>query len=182
MTGSDSQVTFRRGFVTADFLAHNYRISGEVNVRSRPLADSLSDPTSDYIDVDNIYVSPIHDPADIKASYPHGSLLKTNVSMVVVAREEDGLSKATTYGDYLGRYTLRPVFLTMPGFEVRGFLEMAAKGDIRTYMVGHAERFIPLVEAKATVTRNPAIRFEGGMILANRQGVGIICMAEEEES
>lgn len=181
MTGPSS-VTFRRGFVAADFLAHNYRISGEVNVRSRPLADSLNDVTTDYIEIENIYVSPIQNPADIKASYPRGSLLKDNISMVVVAREEDGLSKATTYGDYLGRYTLRPMFLTMPGFEVRGFLEMASKTDIRSYMVTYADRFIPVIEAKAIVTLNPAIRFEGGMILANRQSVGIICMVEEEES
>jgi len=88
MTDQSSQVTFRRGFVTADFLAHNYRISGEVNVRARPLADSLNDGTTDYLETENVYVSPIQNPADIKASYSSGSLYKNNISMVVLAREE----------------------------------------------------------------------------------------------
>ena len=179
MTDQSSQVTFRRGFVTADFLAHNYRISGEVNVRARPLADSLNDVTTDYLEIENVYVSPIQNPADIKASYQSGSLYKRNVSMVVLAREEDGLSKVTTYGSYIG-YTLRAVFLTLPGFEVRGLLEIASKTEIRAYMATHADRFIPIAEATATVTLNPAIRFEGGMILVNKERVGILCLSEEE--
>lgn len=180
MTDQQSQVTYRQGFVTADFLAHNYRISGEVNVRTRPLADSLNDPTTDFISVEHIYVSPIQNPADIKASYTNGSLLKENISMVVLAREEDGLSKTTTYGSYLGGYTLRSVFLTVPGFEVRGFLEMSAKADVRTYMTTSADRFIPVTEANASVSLSPSIRFEGGMILVNRANIGILSIGSEE--
>ena len=123
MTDEEGQFAFRRGFVTADFLSQNYRVSGELNVRTRPLADLLNDATTSFIDVENVYVSPIQNPADIKASYQTGSLLKANVSMVVLAREEDGRSKSTTYGSYIG-HTLRPVFMTVPGFEVRGYLEM----------------------------------------------------------
>lgn len=176
---TSSQVSFRRGFVTADFLADDYRISGDVNVRTKPLADSLNDVNTDYIQTENVYVSSIHVPADIKASYHTGSLLKSNVSMVVLARQEDGLSKSTTFGSYIG-YTLRPVFMTVPGFEVRGMLETAPKTDIRTYMVTYAERFIPVTEATATVTLNPTILFQGGMILVNKEQVGIFCLSEEE--
>lgn len=178
MTDQDSQM-FRRGFVTADFLAHNYRISGEVNVRARPLADSLNDATTDFIEIENVYVSPIQNPADIKASYGTGSLFKNSISMVVLVREEDGLSKATTYGSYLG-HTLRSSFVTVPGFEVRGLLEMAPKTDIRAYMATYADRFLPITEATATVSLNPAIRFEGGMILVNKNTVGIFCLSEGE--
>ena len=179
MTEQDPQASFRRGFVTADFLAHNYRISGEVNVRVWPLADSLNDGTTNFIEIENAYVSPIQNPADIKASYEVGSLRKDNISMVVLAREEDGLSKASTYGSYIG-YTLRSVFLTVPGFEVRGLLQIGAKVEVRTYLVTHAERFIPIIEATATVSLNPDIRFEGGMILVNKESVGIFCASEEE--
>lgn len=177
---SSSQVTFRRGFVTADFLAHDFRISGDANVRTRPLADTLNDGTTDYFQIENIYVSPIQNPADIKASYPMGSLYKRNISLVVLAREEDGRSKMESYGSYLG-YVLYPVFLTVPGFEVRGLLAMTPKTDIRTYLVTHADRFVPITEASATVTLNPAIRFEGGIILVNKERVGILCQAEEED-
>jgi hypothetical protein len=180
MTDQDSQVSIRRGFVAADFLAHDYRISGEVNVRTRPLADTLNDPTTDYIEIENIYVSPIQNPADIKAHYQVGSLRKENISKVILSREEDGLSKTSTYGSYIG-YTLRPVFLTVPGFEVRGLLEVAPKIELRAFMATYAERFIPITEATATVSLNPNIRFQGGIILVNKQRVGIFCLAEEEE-
>jgi hypothetical protein len=175
-----SPTSYRSGFVPADFLAYDYRISGDVNIRTRPLADSLIDPTTDFVEIENVYVSPIQNPADIKASYSLGMLAKASISMVILAREEDGLSKRATYGDYMGRYTVQSVFLTVPGFEVRGYLETSAKAHIRTYMVTHAERFIPITEASAAVTLNPSIRFEGGMILVNKESVGIICMTPEE--
>ena len=180
MTDDIPEVSFRQGFVLADFLAHNYRISGEVNVRSRPLADTLNDVTTDYIEIENIYVSPIQDPADLKAHYQIGSLRKDNISKVILTRLEHGMSKTTTYGSYIG-YTLRPVFLTVPGFEVRGLLEVAPKINIRAFMATYAERFIPITEATATVTLNPNVRFQGGIILVNKQQVGVFCLSEEEE-
>ena len=180
MAEQDAQVSFRRGFVPADFLSHNYRISGEVNVRGRLLADSLNDVTTDFIQIENVYVSPIQRPADIKASYTAGSLRKDNISMVVLAREEDGRSKTSAYGSYVG-HVLRPVFLTVPGFEVRGLLEVGAKMEIRTYMATYAERFIPVTEGTATVSLNPDLRFQGGMILVNKDSVGVFCLSGEEE-
>ena len=45
----------------------------------------------------------------------------------------------------------------------------------RTLMQG-ADRFITLFGAKATVTTNPAVEFEGGGILVNRDFMGIFCV------
>ena len=172
-------LAFQRKFVTADFMAQNYRISGEVNVRSRPLADALNDPSTDFLEIDNVYVSPILAPADIKANYNNGSLHKDNISMVILSREEDGLSTTASYGSYSGNFP-RSVFLTVPGFEVRGTLEMSAQPDIRTYMV-NAGRFIAISQGTATVSLRLEYVFEGGMILVHRQSIGIISLIEDEE-
>jgi hypothetical protein len=171
--------SFRRGFVTADFLTNEYRISGEVSVRLRPLADSINDATTDYLEIENVYVSPIQQPADIKANYQYGSLSKENVVMVILARLEDGLSRSSSYGDYVG-HIVHDVFLTVPSFEVRGSLATRGKIGLRDYMAMQAGRFIPVAEATATVSLAPNIRFQGGMILVNRSHIGIICMSGEE--
>ena len=144
----------------------------------RPLADTLNDPSTDFIQVDNIYVSPIQSPADIKANYDVGAIRKENISIVVVVREEDGRPTSAAYGSYMGRI-LRPVFLTVPGFEIRGFVEMQPQADIRTYMV-NAERFIPISDGKAAVSLNPDLTFQGGIILVHKENIGIFCMLEEE--
>jgi hypothetical protein len=172
-------VSFRRGFVTADFLTNEYRISGEVSIRLRPLSDSLNDVTTDYLEIENIYVSPIQQPADIKAHYQYGSLSKENIVMVILARLEDGLSRSSSYGDYVG-HIVHDVFLTVPSFEVRGSLATRGKIGLRDYMAMQAERFIPIAEATATVSLAPNIRFQGGMLLVNKSHIGIICMSGEE--
>lgn len=181
MTRPLDQVSYRRGYVTADFLTHDYRISGEVDVRARPLTDLLNDPRTDFVQVENIYASPIQRPADIRASYRLGALCKANTSLVILAREQDGISRRAAYGQYHGRSQYR-VFLTVPGFEVHGHLEAGAHMDIRTYLVSVADRFISVMDATAAVSSNPEICFQGGLILANKDLIGVLCMSEETEN
>ncbi len=172
------KASFRKGYVAADFLAHNYRISGEVSVRLNPIADVLNDPTRSYITVENVYISPIQNPADIKGNFRRGQLRKDNIIMVVLAREEDGLPKRQAYGSYISR-VVHDVFLTVPGFEVRGSLTMSATLDLEGLLVLAAERFIPISSATATVTLSPSVKFRGGMILVNRDYIGIFCLVKE---
>ena len=180
MASENATISYRSGYVAADFLAHNYRVSGEIYVRSKPLADALNDATTSTLQVRNVYISPIQSPADIKGHYLEGTLRKDTISMAILAREEDGLSSSSSYGSYVG-HMLTPVFLTVPGFEIRGLLEMDAKTDVKTYLITHADRFIPLSEGVATVSSNPEITFAGGMILVNKQSIGIFCIEKEEE-
>ncbi len=178
MAKEQDLVVRRRGWVTADFFTHDYRISGQVDVRHRPLADQLNDRTTSYLDVEGVYISPIDRPGEITASYPISSLLKDNITMVVLARQEDGLSKKQTYGSYFGTY-LREVFLTIPGFEVRGLLQMSGKLDLRAVLAIGTDRFIPILDGTIFATLNPKIQFTGGIILVNKDVIGAICIPEE---
>ncbi|MCZ7544865.1 MAG: hypothetical protein M5R40_15685 [Anaerolineae bacterium] len=170
------KATFRKGYVTADFLSHNYRISGEVDITVNPLADILNDALKSYVRVENVYISPIQNPADIKGHYRHGQLRKDNIALAVLYREEDGLPKRQSYGSYIGQ-VIHDVFLTVPGFEVRGLLAISATLDLEGVLVLSAERFIPISEAVATVSLAPDIKFQGGMILVNREYIGIFCIS-----
>ena len=39
-----------------------------------------------------------------------------------------------------------------------------------------SDRFIPIYNATAVVTVNPAVKFSGGGILINREQIGIFCI------
>ena len=172
------RLSYRKGFVNADFLSHNYRISGEVDISVNPVADLLNDPLKSYVKVENVYISPIQAPADIKGNFKHGQLSKDNITMAVLHREEDGLPKRQAYGSYIG-YVVHEVFLTVPGFEVQGQLAISATLDLESLLVLSAERFIPVAEATATVSLSPDVQFKGGMILVNRDHIGIFCMSRK---
>jgi hypothetical protein len=171
-------VVKRRGWVAADFFTHSYRISGSVDVRRLTLADQLNDRTTSYLMLEDAYVSPIDRPGDITASYEMATLRKENVTMAVLTYRDDGLSKKHSYGSYFGM-SLKNVFLTVPQFEVRGFLQIVGKFDLHALLATGTDRFMPLLDGTTFSTLKPEIQFDGGMILVNKDAVGVMCLRED---
>ncbi len=169
----------RRGWVTGDFFTHSYRVSGAVDVRRLPLADQLNDRTTSYLLLEDAYVSPIDRPGDITASYAIAALRKENVTMVVLVEKEDGLSKKESYGSYFGT-SLRSVFITVPQFEIRGFLRMVGKFDLHALLATGTDRFMPLLDGTTFASFNTDFQFNGGMILVNKDVLGTMCVEEVE--
>ena len=178
--GRTEQTVKRRGWVTADFFTHSYRISGAVDVRRLPLADQLNDRTTSYLLLEDAYVSPIDRPGDITASYTTAALRKENITMAVLASKDDGLSKKHSYGSYFGT-SLKNVFITVPQFEVRGFLQVMGKFDLHALLATGTDRYMPLFDGTTFASLKPEIQFDGGMILVNKDAVGVMCIKEEEE-
>jgi len=176
--GADQAVK-RKGWVTVDFFTHSYRISGAVDVRRLPLADQLNDRTTSYLMLEDAYVSPIDRPGDITASYAAAALRKENVTMAILTSKEDGLSKKHSYGSYFGT-SLKNVFITVPQFEVRGFLPVVGKFDLHALLAIGTDRFMPLFDGTTFASIKPDIQFDGGMILVNKDTVGVMCVREDE--
>jgi hypothetical protein len=174
------QTVKRRGWVTADFFTHSYRISGSVDVRRLPLADQLNDLTTSYLMLEDVYVSPIDRPGDITASYTIAALRKENITMAVLVHKDDGLSKKHSYGSYFGT-SLRNIFVTVPQFEVRGFLQVVGKFDLHALLATGTDPFMPVLDGTTFASLKPEIQFDGGIILVNKDAVGVMCVKEEED-
>jgi hypothetical protein len=174
------QTVKRRGWVTADFFMHSYRVSGAVDVRRLLLADQLNDSTVSYLMLEDAYVSPIDRPGEITASYELAALRKENITMVVLADREDGLSKKESYGSYFGT-TLKNVFITLPQFEVRGFMRVVGKFDLHALLATGTDRFMPVLNGTTFASFNTEFQFDGGMILVNKHAIGVMCVQEKDE-
>jgi hypothetical protein len=99
--------------------------------------------------------------------------------MAVLATKEDGLAKKHSYGSYFGT-SLKNVFITVPEFEVRGFLQIVGKFDLHALLATGTDRFMPLVDGTTFASLRPDVQFDGGMILVNKDAVGVMCLQEEE--
>jgi len=150
-----------------------------VDVRRLPLADQLNDSTTSYLMLEDAYVSPINRPGDITASYALAALRKENITMAVLASKEEGLSKKQSYGSYFGT-ALRNVFITVPQFELRGFLQTTGKFDLHALLATGTDRFMPLLDGTTFSSVKPEIQFDGGMILVNKDAIGVMCIQEED--
>lgn len=169
----------RPEWLVADFFTHRYRISGRMNVHYRKLADQLNDHTTIFLQLEDAYISNIEHPADIVASHASSILRKPNIAAVVVARQEDGLLKEHTYGSYFGTY-LRKVFLTVPDFDIEGYLRLSGKLDLRTVLTSGTDKFIAILDGHMRCSVRPDITFTGGAILVNKDQIGAFWIEEEE--
>jgi hypothetical protein len=170
-----NKATYRKGYLSAEFLSQDYRLSGEVSLRQGVLIDILNDAMTSYIRLENVYASPITEPATLKGHYPVGQVRKENLSMVVLANQEDAQSRRPAPWTQ-GGHVVFSVFITVPGFEIHGGLKIESAVDIERMFIYGSERFVVVYNATATVTTSPAIQFTGGAILVNRDQLGVFCM------
>ena len=152
--------------VTAEFFAQGYRLSGTYVSMKRLMADEIYDPTTNYLTVEDAYLSPIMDPAKISAHYNVVLFDKSNLDLIVTVDTRDGLRRDQTYG--LGTYQFN-IYLIIPFFEVTGTLYLATRHfNPRTYLSNDASTFITLVNATVRSTFNAKISYSGGAALINR--------------
>ena len=163
------KLLLRKNVLTAEFLSESYRISGEVSTRDQPLVDQLNDKMSNFIKVENVYLSPLDNPSIFRAQSAIGHIRKDNLSLVVLPREEDGYARHTLYRN-LGHAPIGfTIYAAILGFEVRGGLKVSSPVDVDTMLMQSVDRFITVYQAKATLTAQPNMEFTGGAILLNRQ-------------
>jgi hypothetical protein len=152
--------------ISAEFFAQGYRVSGTYSIQKRLLADAIYDPTTNYLMLEDAYVSPISDPARISAHYAQVLFDKSNLDFVLTVNKRDGLRRDQTYG--MGSYQYA-IFLTVPFFEVTGELHTASKTfHPRSYLSTDAGTFISLLNVTARSTFNPDISYQGSVALISR--------------
>jgi hypothetical protein len=167
------------GWLSADFFTHSYRISGRVDVRRQSLVDLLNDQTTSFVELEDAYVSPIDRPGDIVGTYAASNLAKVNLTIALVPLQDDVLSRKQAYGSYYGTY-LHQVFLTVPSFEIAGYLRLSARVDMRRLLAMDAEGFISVLDGRVRASVRPDVVFTGGGVLVNKRQIGVFCLGEEE--
>lgn len=160
------------GRVTADFFTGSYRFSASVVVYNRRLVDVLSDPTTDYLDMVDIYISRINNPGDIVATYKSGTLIKEEINFILLASEAEGTSKQR---HYTGRQNL-PIFLSIPSFEIHGHIQWGTQDwEARKLLATDSQKFLPILDATASNSLFPDVTFQGPLALVNKTQIQVIC-------
>ncbi len=167
------------GWLAVDFFSHNYRISGNIDVRKKSLFDQLNDQTTGFIMLQDAYISPIDRPGDIVATYEASYLAKANLTLALVAQSDDALGRKQTYGSYYGTF-LHRVFLTVPSIEVAGYLRLSTRVDLRRLLSLDTEDFIAILDARVCASFRPDVVFTGGGVLVNKSHIGAFCLTEEK--
>jgi hypothetical protein len=154
----------------ADFFSQGYRVSGMFVSDNRTLSDVVYDLTTNYIRLQDAYLSPITDPAKISAYYRTTILNKASLDFVITIDQKDGLRRDQRFT--LGQYKFK-IFLTVPFFQITGTLHSLNRiFNPRSYLGSDAGSFITLINVTATCTFNPRVQYQGGAALVSRDNIG----------
>ena len=153
----------------ADFYSKGYRVSGMFVSDNRTLSDVLYDITTNYVRLQDAYISPITDPAKISAYYRTTLLNKSRLDFVITLDQKDGLRRDQHFS--MGQYKFN-VFLTVPFFQISGTLHSLTRGfNPRSYLGSDAGTFITVLDVIATCTFDPDLQYRGGAALVSRDNI-----------
>ncbi len=163
----------QRNSIVADFFANGYRVSGSFDARQRSLGDATYDNTTSYLTIENAYVSSIRQAGEITANHPIAVVVKDNLTFALTMDTNDALRRDQKYGSYLGLQMV-PVFVTLPFFDLQGFLRVPGRLDPRVLLSSSTERFLTLVDVTAHVTFEPELSFQGAAALVNKTHISFL--------
>ena len=169
--------TFGRHTINLDLFTDAYRVSGRTQVSSGGLLSELNNANTDYLELEDAYISRIHEPGKIIANYEEASFRKDNLNFVVLQDRREGTSMGTTHGrSIFARGQPIEVFITVPSFEIRGEAMHDGKRTPTAILVNTLGNFQPIFKAEASASLYPDISYTGDLILVHKGQIGIFCL------
>jgi hypothetical protein len=175
------QETLRSSRLTAEFITEHHRISGRVDLSQFTLADQLNSRLSPFLRLDEAYLSTIERPAEIGASYRNVSLRKSSILAALVTNVEDALPRDRSYRPNVATMQVR-TFLTVPGFEIHGHLQLAAGIDPQVVVTTGTFDFITLQSGEMRSAACAGIVYTSSAMLVNKAHIHLYWMEQEGQA
>ncbi len=165
--------------VNLDLFTDSYRVTGRAVVGAGGIHSTLADPNSDFLEMEDAYISRIIKPGEIVASYDIVAFRKDNINFIVLQDRRDGIPVGTQHGrSVFVRGRAYPTFLTVPSFEIKGEIHHDGQLSPRAVLVSSMGRFQPVFVATASASLYPDISYSGDLILVHKERIGIFCLQE----
>lgn len=170
-----------RQLINVDMFTDAYRVTGRTLVGAGGIHAELGNPNSDFLELQDAYISRIHQPGEIVVHYNIAAFRKDNINFLVLQDRRDGIPIGSQHSRSI--FTKgRPVtaFLTVPSFEIQG--EVLHEGQIapREILVLSIGRFQQVFSAKASASLYPEISYSGDLIMVHKDRIGIFCLGNNK--
>jgi hypothetical protein len=165
-----------RQLINLDLFTDSYRVTGRSLVGAGGIHAELANPNSDFLEIQDAYISSIHQPGEIIVNYHTAAFRKDNINFIVLQDRREGIPVGTQHGrSIFTRGRAIPAFLTVPSFEIRG--EIIHEGTLapREILVQSIGRFQLIFAATAS-----DIAYSGDLMLVHKERISILCLGQHQ--
>jgi len=171
-----------RTLINLDLFTDAYRVTGKAKVGAGGIHAELANPNTKYLDIQEAYISRIHDPGTIVASYQTAAFRKDNINFILLQDRREGIPVGTAHGrSIFTRGRPIPVFITVPSFEIEGEVIHEGKPSVREIIIQSVGNFQSVFAAKASASQRPDISYSGDLILVHKDRIGVFCLATHKK-
>ncbi len=167
----------RSQLIHMDMFTDAYRVTGRVLVGTGGIHAELANPNSSFLELQDAYISRIHQPGEIVVHYKVAAFSKGNINFIVLQDRREGIPVGTQHGrSIFTRGRILNAFLTVPSFEISGEIMHDGKVAPREILVQSVGRYQLIFAAKAMASLYPGISYSGDLILVQKDRIGIFCL------
>ena len=168
-----------RQLINVDMFTDAYRVTGAVLVSTGGIHAELGNPNSDFLELQDAYISRIHQPGEIVAHYNIAAFRKDNINFIVLQDRRQGIPVSSQHVRSI--FTKgKPIkaFVTVPSFEITGEILFEGQVSPQVILVQSMGRFQLIFSATALASLYPEISYSGDLILVHKERIGVICLGD----
>lgn len=160
-------------------IAGQHFVQASVGTEGKRFLDVLNDKGSEYLKLGDNRVSWSHAPEQWLGEWPRGLLAKANVSAVIPFETEHEAPQKRH--NMMVRKDRHEVILTLPDYEVRGFVHLVTKLgplEYQAQLVRDGQTFFAVTDVALTHRALPGEPLRAAVALINRQRLGFFQLVE----
>ncbi|MFQ5854283.1 MAG: hypothetical protein ACE5LU_01370 [Anaerolineae bacterium] len=162
-----------------ELITHEHRFTAKVYTHGQRLLDMLNDRTTDYLKITDAEVHRYSDPEKSIAVFPTAIIRKEDLHLAIIPGEDHEAPTQRLFG-YVQKSPYH-VFLTVPGYEVRGvmYLTIQREPDPIHVLESHARKFFAVTGATASQAWTGEDVLSCPVVMVNKDSLSLFYVGED---
>jgi hypothetical protein len=162
-----------------ELVTHEHRFKAKVYTRGQRLLDMLNDRTTDFLQINDVEVYRYSAPDVQLGVFEEAIVRKKDLHLAIITHEEHEAPAQRLFG-FVQKIPYH-VFLTVPGYEVRGTIHLGQRHDHNPISVLSRQTgtFFPVTSATASQAWTGEAILDSPAIMINRDSLSLFYLGED---
>jgi hypothetical protein len=159
-------------------LTSGHSFTGQIQLGDKRISDFLNDRRETAIIMTETSIARLDNPGKPIGRHPELVIPKSAIVLAFEA-QRDGLDASKRFYSYIRKQTC-PVFVSLPGMELRGCVHTTGALELRRLVVTTVQDFIPITSPTVRLLASPRLVLKPQAIIVNLHHIQCIAEAKDQ--